>query len=332
MRTAIGAATAPMNAEGDHRRARIEAAIARARHGAIDRKRLAALRRAAVLARTSSRCGDRHLSRQSLARAAARRDRRRRSRRTCRCGTRISAVPGTVGARKWLAYRGAVCPAPRRAAGGECIVPKTSAGQGLRADSQHLRRRAARRRDARRVRFARPDPARVRDARPDRARRSSRHAPMARFDTADILAAIGARSDLGRRLRSNLQHLASGLPTFRRSSPRRMPRGADVCCSTSIIRLACFRWTSRRSTRTSRSAAATSTCAAGPARVSCTCIRAISTATMRTLDTGWFAKAAPVHLRAARSAALCLGRRRLARVDAGRCCRSTRRAPAACSR
>ncbi len=126
-------------------------------------------RRAALLARARGAARPRSTS--PTIRSAG-----RSTRRTTTCarhsarGTRAWATRGTPGTREMqrvsrAARRGCWT---RRAPIASC--PKTSAGQGLRAILNTLRSRAARRRDARRVRFARRDPARVRAARPHRAR------------------------------------------------------------------------------------------------------------------------------------------------------------------
>ncbi len=97
-----------------------------------------------------------------------------------------------AGTRKCDAYRArlaALLGAPRA----DCVVPKTSAGQGLRAVLNTYDRVAARRRDARRVRFARRDPARICAARADRAdvRRAARRRRLrrGRHDRRDRAAA-----------------------------------------------------------------------------------------------------------------------------------------------
>ena len=175
----------------------------------------------------------------------------------------------------------------------DCVVPKTSAGQGLRAILNTFDPGAARRRDARRVRFARRDPARVRAARPHRAdvRRGARRRPLRRRRHRWPRSA--RRVDLVVVSRGRCSTPGSVLDDVAGDRRARRMRRADACCSTSITRSACCPSTSPRSTSTSRSAAATSICAADRAPASCTCIRAISTASLRTLDTGWFAKREP---------------------------------------
>ena len=87
-------------------------------------------------------------------------------------GTRGWATRGTTGTREMAAFRARARRACRSAA---CRLHRAEdeRGAGAARGAQFVRPRAARRRHARRVRFARRDPARVRAARPHRRSRSS---------------------------------------------------------------------------------------------------------------------------------------------------------------
>ena len=86
------------------------------------------------------------------------------SRVVCADGQRVGRVAG--GNRRVSGAARALLGAPRA----DCVVPKTSAGQGLRAILNTFDAGvSARRRDAWRIRFARRDPARIRAARAHRA-------------------------------------------------------------------------------------------------------------------------------------------------------------------
>ena len=132
--------------------------------------------RAAFLAR-ARRAARPDLSRQPFARPAARRDGGRRARGARRlvrpAGRRVGRLGGGNGgvpraARR--AHRSAACRLHRA---------EDERGTGAARGAQYLRSRAARRRHARRVRFARRDPARVRAARAHRRSRSSSRMPTA---------------------------------------------------------------------------------------------------------------------------------------------------------
>ncbi len=84
----------------------------------------------------------------------------------------------------------------------------------------------------------------------------------------------------------------------------------------SITRSASIRSTSRRSTRTSPSAARTSTCAAGPGACFLYLHPRHLDGRLRTLDTGWFAKRDPFAYLRPDPPAVRRGRRRVPRIDA----------------
>ncbi len=226
------------------------------------------------------------------------------------------------------AYRGRLAQllnAPRA----DCVVPKTSAGQGLRAilntfdsiprvvatrgefDSLDVILREYARRG--RITLTLVDP------RGD-----------GRFDTADIVSAIGARADLvvvSQVMFSTGQRL-DDLPDIVAAAHRAGGRLLlDVYHALGVFPTS----TSRRSTSTSPSAAATSTCAADRARATCTCIRAISTARCARSTPAGSPSAirspisGPIRRNTGRAATHSWNRRR-------RCCRSTRRAQGRSSR
>ena len=174
----------------------------------------------------------------------------------------------------------------------DCVVPKTSAGQGLRAVLNACDR--VPRVVATRGEFDSLDVILREYARRGRialdARRAARGWPVRGRTTC--VAAIVPGTDLVVDLAGDVPDRAGAAGPAGDRRRARMRR-ARACCSTSTIRSACFRSTSRRSTSISRSAAATSICAAARARASCTSRRVISTAASRTLDIGWFAKESP---------------------------------------
>ena len=227
------------------------------------------------------------------------------------------------------AYRGRLARllgAPRA----DCVVPKTSAGQGLRAILNTYDARAARRRHARRVRFARRDPARVRAPRAHRADagRAARRRPVRRPPTS--CAAIGARADLvvvsqvifktGQRIAELPRHRRGNARGGRARAARHLPRARRVS-----VRRRGARRGLRRRRRYKYLRGGPGACFlylhprhldGAPAHARHRLVR----------------EARPVRLPAARSAATtapaatrCSNRRR-------RCCRSTRRAPDRCSR
>ena len=230
-------------------------------------------------------------------------------------GMRTWAARGTRGWPRCPAYRERIA-RMLGASPGDCVVPKTSAGQGLRAilntfDSGVVPRVVATRGEfdsldvilreyARRSRIALA----FVEARGD-----------GRFDTADILAAIGARVDLvvvsevvfntGQRLDdvgaivardacSRRAAAARRLSLAGRAARRRQRRyDVDFAVGGSYKYLrggpgACFLYLHPRHLDGS----------------------------LRTLDIGWFAKREPLRVRASRPAAARRGRRRVPRIDA----------------
>ena len=107
-----------------------------------------------------------------------------------RHGRRVGRLGGEMAA--YRARLAALIGAPRA----DCIVPKTSAGQGLRAVLNTYDTRAARGGHARRVRFARRDPARVRAARAHRAHVRRAATPTGCSRRTTCCAAIGRGADL----------------------------------------------------------------------------------------------------------------------------------------
>ena len=196
--------------------------------------------------------------------------------RDSRRGTTAWAARGTRGWPRCAAHRDRLARL-LGAPGGDCVVPKTSAGQGLRAILNTFDAAVVPRVVALRGEFDSIDVILREYARRGRIALSFVEARAdGRFEHDDIVAAIGAPCRSGRRLGSCLQHRAASSTMSQHSSARRMRRGAG-CCSTSTIRSARCRSTSSGTTSTSPSAAATSICAAVRAPVSCTCTRAIST-------------------------------------------------------
>ena len=127
---------------------------------------------APLFARHRAACGDRiYLANHSLGRPldATADDVARGSRRVVRRGWATHGTPWQAERDAHRARLARLLHAPRA----DCVVPKTSAGQGLRAVLNTYDTAAARGRDARRIRFARRHPARIRAARPHRASTSS---------------------------------------------------------------------------------------------------------------------------------------------------------------